>query len=161
MAVWAVRLDGTDDPPVVVDVDTQFREWNPCASSFSEYVYTCVWDYKKVMLRAASVCTDNIPFDESQLEFLRRRFAEGPTTFGWARDRTYRFHRGGQALVFWADEVADWHLGADTEDQLLTLIQTVGHLESLHEYLYAGTAAGKRVLERLKATGAAVDQRQP
>ncbi|MCP5045462.1 MAG: hypothetical protein GY944_30910 [bacterium] len=151
VAVWAVRLDGTDDPPVVVDVDTQFREWKPCASSFSEYVYTCVWDYRKVLLQDASVCTDNIPFDQSQLAFLRSRFAEYPTTFGWARDQTYRFYRGGQAIMLWADEVADWNLGADTEEQLHSLIATVGHLESLQDHLYTGRAGGKRVLERLRA----------
>jgi hypothetical protein len=40
VCTWAIRLDGSDDPPVVVDVDTQFKSWIECAPSFrvEEYV---------------------------------------------------------------------------------------------------------------------------
>jgi hypothetical protein len=150
VAVWAVRLDGTDDPPVVVDVDTQFRKWRPCATSFSQFLYTCVWDCRMVQFQDAFACTDNVPFDESQLDFLRATFNEGPTTSGWPRDRTYRFCLGSQALLFWADDVADWFLGADNEQDLESLIRRIGHLESLKDYLYSHTDAGNRVLARIK-----------
>lgn len=47
---WAVEVDGSDDPPVVVsDVDSpRYQKWLWCADSFSEYVYCCVWDYTYV-----------------------------------------------------------------------------------------------------------------
>ena len=151
VAVWAVRVDGSDDPPVVVDVDTQLREWRPCGASFSQYIYTCVWDYRMVQFKDAFARTDNIPFDESQLDFLRVTFNQGPTTSGWPRDHTDRFYSGAQALFFRADDMADWFLGANNEQELESLIGTVGHLESLKDYLYSHTDAGNRVLARIKA----------
>ncbi len=39
VCAWAIRPDGSDDPPVVVDVDTQFKSWIECASSFSRHLY--------------------------------------------------------------------------------------------------------------------------
>jgi len=42
VCTWAIRLDGGDDPPVVVDVDTQFTSWIENAPSFpSIYMPAC------------------------------------------------------------------------------------------------------------------------
>lgn len=39
VCVWAFVLDGSDDPPVLVDFDTQFKTWTRCAGTFSEHLY--------------------------------------------------------------------------------------------------------------------------
>ncbi|MFI9825725.1 hypothetical protein ACIHFC_35730 [Streptomyces sp. NPDC052013] len=44
---WAVRLDDGDDPSVVTawDAFSSTVDWEPGAASFSEFVYTRIWDY--------------------------------------------------------------------------------------------------------------------
>src|SRR5262245_47167949 len=45
VCTWAIFLDGSDDPPVYVDVDSHGTQWNMQAPTFSAYVHACVWDY--------------------------------------------------------------------------------------------------------------------
>jgi hypothetical protein len=75
VCAWAIRLDGSDDPPVVVDVDTQFRTWTRCADSFSQHVYSWVWDYASVMGTSHSkdllIKTGNLLFQKRHLISLR------------------------------------------------------------------------------------------
>jgi len=52
---WAIELDGSDDPPVVVEVDsTSGVSWQHCADTFSTFVYTQVWDWQR--LKGPSLC---------------------------------------------------------------------------------------------------------
>lgn len=55
VCTWSIALDGSDDPPVYVDVDSNGRDWHLLAPNFSTYVRTCVWDYKVVLRRTALV----------------------------------------------------------------------------------------------------------
>src|SRR6516162_5986749 len=56
---WAISLDGSDDPPVYLDVDTDGKQWNMQAPTFSAYLYSCVWDYASVMYQPALVQAQN------------------------------------------------------------------------------------------------------
>src|SRR5437868_559831 len=38
VCIWAIMLDGSDDPPVYVDVDSNGVQWNMQAPTFSAYV---------------------------------------------------------------------------------------------------------------------------
>src|SRR4051812_13188258 len=40
VCTWAILLDGSEDPPVLVDVDSDGKVWQPLAREFSTYVYT-------------------------------------------------------------------------------------------------------------------------
>src|SRR5437867_640222 len=82
---WAVRLDGSDDPPVdlLVYHDRENEEWVPYADSFSTFVYAMLWDGGAGtgsediwQLRAK-----NTPLTEIMLRSLRSRFTEGPNTY--------------------------------------------------------------------------------
>lgn len=55
VCVWAVDMDGSDDPPVYVDVDTGGAEWFLQAPTFSAHVNACVWDYARVLNQPALV----------------------------------------------------------------------------------------------------------
>lgn len=55
VCTWAILLDGSDDPPVWVDVDSEGNVWQRLAQNFSTYVHTCVWDYQVVLRRPALV----------------------------------------------------------------------------------------------------------
>jgi len=39
---WAIDLDGSHDPPVYVDVDSNGAEWTLHAPTFTAYVYACI-----------------------------------------------------------------------------------------------------------------------
>nr|BFE59268.1 hypothetical protein GCM10020063_037940 [Dactylosporangium thailandense] len=45
---WAVMLDGSDDPPVMISLDDlePSDEWTMLAATFSDLVYTRIWDHQ-------------------------------------------------------------------------------------------------------------------
>jgi hypothetical protein len=155
VCAWAINLDGSDDPPVVVDVDTQFRSWVPCANSFSEYVYSCVWDYALVMASSHSeallVQAQNGPLSNDTLHFLKTHFQTELVTYGWPGQTQYRFFDADQRILIWADEgQADWHLIADTAEALGRLVTLVAPLDSLRSALWSPAEEGEAVLKKVR-----------
>ena len=47
VCAWAVLLDASADPPVFLDFDSRFNSPVKCSDSFSQYLYSCVWDYSQ------------------------------------------------------------------------------------------------------------------
>ncbi|GAA4933392.1 SMI1/KNR4 family protein [Streptomyces coeruleoprunus] len=76
----AVRLDGSDDPPVVLSWDgVQPDTWQPHASRFSEWVHTRVWDLP--LLRGSGTLKGGLKeVTAADLEVLARRLRERPST---------------------------------------------------------------------------------
>lgn len=72
VCAWAIRLDGSDDPPVVVDFDTQFRSWKESALSFSQPLYAWMWDYSVTVERMGKdgllIQAQNRPLSEEGLQ---------------------------------------------------------------------------------------------
>jgi len=52
---WAIRLDGTDDPPVLVQEDWPRGPWHIYAGQFSTFVYTRVWDWQTALVTSRIV----------------------------------------------------------------------------------------------------------
>ena len=110
---WSIMLDGSDDPPVYVDVDSNGAEWHLQAPTFSDHVRACVWDYKMVLGQPALVEAQNAPLSPESIEFLEHSFHAEPRTFGWPGDTQYRFSGHCQAVLIWSAEgQADWFVGA-------------------------------------------------
>jgi hypothetical protein len=68
VCVWAILLDESDDPPVYVNVDD--NGWKLQASTFSDYVYCCIWDYAVVFAKPALVQAQNEPVSDDALNTL-------------------------------------------------------------------------------------------
>src|ERR1017187_8768301 len=83
VCTWSILLDGSGDPPVYVDVDSDGAQWNMQAPTFSAYIYSCVWDYVFVLDQRALVQAQNAPLSPDAIDQLRARFSEQPATFGW------------------------------------------------------------------------------
>jgi hypothetical protein len=162
VCTWAVKLDGADDPPVVVEVDSRRSasspsevRWEPCAVSFSTFMYCRAWDHglngKLVMAFAQDKA-----LAPSDLEFLHSHFSEGPRTHGHAGATNYRFFTDSSAILIWDQEdyerggAADWWLVASSEEALRDLLHTVWHCGSLNETLYANDRHSQAVLDLLK-----------
>ncbi len=153
VCTWAICLDGSDDPPVVVDVDTQFSTWTRCADSFSQHVYSWVWDYALIMGPSHSndllIQTENLLFSENALDFVDNHFQAELVTYGWPGATQYRFFSEGQRILIWVDEgYATWFLAASSEDALMNLVSKLGPLDGLHCAMSSHTPTVQKALER-------------
>jgi hypothetical protein len=165
VCTWAVKLDGADDPPVVVEVDSIDNavspaevRWEPCAGSFSTFTYCRAWDHGQCL---ADISVGAQAQDRSlapgDLALLRSHFSEGPRTYGHPGVTNYRFFTRNSAILIWDGEddkcrggQADWWLMANTEEALLGLLRRVWDCGTLRETLYADDQRSRELLERLR-----------
>lgn len=151
VCVWAVEIDGSDDPGVWIDVDSHGKQWRRVTTSFSVYVRTCIWDYRRVLKRAAIVRALNRTVSGAALDFLSRHFVEEARTYGWPGSVQYRFGSEGAGVLIWASEnQADWFIAAETEASLAEAVSALWHLDGVGEELQEGSNLGKRVLEGIR-----------
>jgi hypothetical protein len=134
VAQWAVYLDGSDDPPVLVrEAGIGPRpDWRHYADTFSAFVYTHVWDWtgpgggllgEDVRCLLGAQCRQ---LSQSDLAVLRRQLREEPITYGWPGRITYRFTADrGRARIWDQEGRADWQLWADTRDDLASIAARV------------------------------------
>jgi hypothetical protein len=149
---WAVRLDGSDDPPVVVDYDDSFKTFRPCAAAFSAYVYACMWDWGTVVNNEALMQAQNRPLSDEALTWLRRHFTPELETFGWPGHTQYRFRSPGQRILIWAaHDQADWWLAGDSEEALCRLVKRVWSVDAVGVSLWSNTQEGEAILRRARS----------
>lgn len=151
VCVWAILLNGSEDPPVYVDVDSDGRQWQMHAPTFSAYVGTCVWDYACVLHRPALVAAQNKPLSPAALNELRARYSEQPVTFGSPGSAQYRFAGDDRAILIWISEgQADWFIGALDAKTLETALRSVWRIDDVGESLYDCSEIGKAVLDKIR-----------
>jgi hypothetical protein len=149
VCVWAILLDESDDPPVYVNVDD--NGWNLQASTFSDYVYSCIWDYAVVFAKPALVQAQNEPVSDDALNTLADELTEQLRTYGWPGCTQYRFAGDRKAILIWsAENQADWFVSADDADALRRILQTIWDLDAVGQSLYDCSEIGKTVLEGLR-----------
>lgn len=153
VCTWALLLDGSNDPPVVVDVDSNGRLWQPFAETFSTYVYTSVWDYHVVLRQPALVQAQNAPLSLRVLQTLQDLFDELPRTFSWPGSIQHRFAGGRQGILIWAtaNQQADWFVGAAEAASLETALRLVWDLDAVGESFYECSEIARAILAKLKA----------
>jgi hypothetical protein len=148
-----VRLDGTEDPPVVVTYDSRLREWMPCAHHFSDYVFTCVWDYVFVLRSELLIQAQNEPISDDALNELRKNFKALAITFGWPGHTQYRFERSNWHLLIWAShEQADWWLSANDSSSITDAMTFVWNLDNVGNSFWSHTDEGEQLVKSLRET---------
>lgn len=153
VCIWSILLDSSDDPPVYIDLNCDGKSWEPLATAFSEYVYTCVWDYVKVLHQSAGVQAQNAPLSTKSIEVLQQIFTAEPKTFGWPGSVQYRFAgQDGYLLIWSADGQADWWIGASTESSLEKMLTHIWDLDAVGKHLWEFTDAGRAVLAKIRQT---------
>lgn len=149
---WAVLLDGSDDPPVVVAVDRP--QWSHCAAHFSTFVYTRIWDWGGATWpdRGCDLQAQDGPLQRADLDLLQQVFLEEPRTYGWPGKTNYRFSYGGARILVWDDEErqADWFLSADSPATLRQLAGRLWNCGTLASRLYALRPCGEKVLADMR-----------
>jgi hypothetical protein len=153
VCTWAVRLDGSEDPPVVVTYDERLCEWIRCADHFSDYVFTCVWDYVFVLRGEILIQAQNDPIRDDALIELRKNFKAITTTFGWPGHTQYRFERGNWHLLIWAsDEQADWFLTAMDSAAITDAMTFVWNIDNVGKSFWSNDEEGEQLVKGLRET---------
>jgi len=150
---WAVRLDGSDDPPVVVEVDSAPNEvWLPLASSFSEFIFCQIWDHPQ---NFGQCCAQEADLTENDWQYLQNKFVAGPKTTAWPGTVNLRFHSAdGRILIWYAeDHGADWFLFAPAEEEMVRLLRNVWSCGDLATTLYARDNVAEQALTRVRTVG--------
>lgn len=155
----AVCLDGSDDPPVLLSWDgVQPDSWVPHADSFSQWVYTWVWDAALFGDEAGSALTATVQqVTEADIETLAQVLDVRPVTM-WGTSKSLRFVGAGeeQRLRIESPTAAGdaWkvYFWATTDDLLFDLFTTTRSVLSITDvsaYSSEPNSRARRVLERL------------
>jgi hypothetical protein len=153
VCMWAVRLDDGDDPAVVVnyrEID-DLSNWPLQADTFSDYIFSGIWDWGLAMSSEWLLQAQNGPLTEGALDSLRFHFRENVRTYGWPGDTQYRFEGDGHRLLIWSAAGADWWLAADDELSLAEAARKIWHLDDVGEAFWSNTEKGETALARIAA----------
>ncbi len=152
VCVWSIMLDGSDDPPVYVDVDSNGTEWRMQAPTFSDYVYACVWDYEVVLGQPGLAQAQNEPVSAEAIIDLEKAFVPQSKTYGWPGSTQYRFAGKNHAILIWsAEKQADWFVGARDEGSLESALRIVWKLDGVGNSFYDCSDIATRVLARVRS----------
>ena len=147
VCIWAILLNDADNPPVYVTIDG--HSWLNQADTFSEHIYSCVWDYTTVFEKPALLQAQHDPVSDHVIERLKTEFTEKISTYNWPGKVQYRFSREQQAILIWAAEnQADWFVAANNADALHSILATVWHWQAVGPSFYDCTPIAKTVLEQ-------------
>lgn len=161
--LWAINLDGSDDPPVVADFDENV--WRFCAGTFSNFIYTQVWN--KQLWDDAQEWKDDFcvgtgqekTLTSQELQFLKENFEELPKRTAFVADDEFRFCNGnGKRILIIVDMPnqyhekgqCSWYIWADSEENLFELVKSVWLCGTLATDLESNSEYGERVLEALR-----------
>ena len=147
---WAVLLDGSDDPPVMISFDDlePTDEWTMLSASFSDLVYTRIWDHQ-------AMCGDRtlrapVPsFDPATWAGLGTQLEERPTDSNGQRHR-FAGSADDQRVLLEQDAwgpTGQCYLWAASDDLLVDLVTTVRASTGLATQL--STYWGKETLDRI------------
>jgi hypothetical protein len=121
---WEIRLDGSDDPSVIVNLSfcapaEAEAERYIYVERFTDFVYTQIWDWQ-YWDDDHFLCSIEKGLNRKQLIYLRHHFDEGPITYHWPASVTYRFSRRDWRLKF---SEGDWFAWAPSKESLLELLR--------------------------------------
>jgi hypothetical protein len=145
VANWAVRLDGTPDPAVMVEVDSAPNDqWNQLSPTFSEFIFCRIWDH---LPSSAAVSAWEPSLSETTIERLKGAFVCHPVSYGWPGSRQLRFsNQFGRILIWQSPEQMDWFIHADSGPSLLSLLQQIRQITEFSNPLFGYDDEGTAVL---------------
>ncbi len=151
VCVWSILLNGSDDPPVYVDVDSNGSVWQLQAPTFSAYVYACVWDYEIVLGQPGEAAAQNEPLSAQAIAKLERDFRAEPKTYGWPGSTQHRFAGKDHGILIWAaDNQADWFVGAKDEAVMESVLRSVWRMDDVGKSFYDCCDIAKLVLAKIR-----------
>lgn len=139
VCTWAIDINSGQDPDVLVAVDCDEKLW-VYVQSFSNYVYSCVWDYAICMGNSIVVMSNNIKFSAESKAALESMFEPEITTHGWPGDNQFRYSgQGVQILVWDSKDQADWFISSENEIAIIAALRKINDLDGVGATLYGNT----------------------
>lgn len=147
VCTWALRLDGSADPEVLVKVDSgDPPAWRHCAATFSVWVACQVAD--RLVLDQALFAAQAEPVDNAVLARLQEQFDEGPRTFSWPGHVNYRFENDIGRILLWAgNDQCDWWIAPASLDRAAELLNSLPLSDDFEGWLYETKPEGKPILQ--------------
>ena len=151
VCVSAVHLDADDDPPVVVEVDSGTPpQWRRCADRFSLWLKCQVLD--RSLWRSSWFSAQAVPLRPGVLGELRRRFEEGPQTYGFPGDTTYRFRNARSRLLLWdGHDQCDWTILPTSAELAAAALDEIEEIAGIGANLYAPQEQHEQALRQWRA----------
>jgi hypothetical protein len=134
VCTWAIRLDGCEDPEVVIEIDSGTPPtWEIAASSFSEWLHHQVHDRK--VIDSAMFSAQAPPLSPDTPRQLAQALSPGPETFGWPAAVTHRFSSHHGSLLLWSgDDQSDWWIAPRSLDAARALLDALPRSEAFHDW---------------------------
>ncbi len=153
---WAVLLNGSDDPPVEVEIEFTASKptWQHHADSFSAWIYTRIADHRWLS-DIENACALGAQYQRSVpvvVTCLRTMMEEGPRTYAWPGKTNYRFLTEDRTLLIWDQEngQSDWWLSADSLESLTDLVSQISGCGGLQSTLYDLSECGAAALSQVR-----------
>ncbi|RKZ51888.1 MAG: hypothetical protein DRR16_30955 [Candidatus Parabeggiatoa sp. nov. 3] len=133
---YAVKLDGSDEPPVFLDRDSAPQIiWQYYANSFSEFIYHCFWYWNMALTKKTfqfRAHTDQ-RLNQHDFAFLEQHFKqENRITPTYSTKVVYRFSQADQQIIVGLeDKNTHWELSANSPSSLFELADQVWHCNGL------------------------------
>jgi hypothetical protein len=155
VCTWAIPLDQGDDPPVLIEVDSDGTpEWDKLADSFSIWLECQVWDFGGIMQELA-FAAQAPGLDDAGLALLRRNFEEGRTTYAWPGDYNYRFSNARSQVLLWSQHGAcDWFISPRPGASWKEVLDELSGISSLVNALYGQDDEHEAFLRKWRARAA-------
>jgi hypothetical protein len=161
VVLWAVHLDGTDDPPIAVLDERPSGLWHHHADHFSSFVYARIWDYQTMSHEeGCRVEGGSARVDSDALTWLGQRYHEGPRTLYWPCETTYRFSHSdtgariltGNSALYGPQNASYNYFWAKEAGGLEAALRDVSRFGGMVEDLWSNDEdeCGLLVLERLR-----------
>ncbi len=156
VCLWALRLDGSADPPVEVARDPDLA-WRPCTPTFSTFVEGRAFEVEEIWSGTEAgggrilLEVQAGPLRPGDLAFLRLRFEEQVASQGWPGEAQWRFQRGTARLLIWtSDDQADWFIRDVSEAALAAVAEELRPCSDKWAFALSRQEAGERVLARAR-----------
>jgi hypothetical protein len=153
-AVWGVRLDGSDDPPVFWAPSRGSAggelEWEPVADHFSTFTWSRAWSQCEVFDAEQLWMSLTGRFGPREAAYLRARFREGPIVTDWPGGRHHHFTDGETYLWIMGEQ---WMAGSWNRGPLMQMARDVWWLMGGQiEHVASATDRAEETLTELRAS---------
>lgn len=137
---WAVDLNGSDDPPVLMKQNEPNQAWKPCSPTFSDFVFARAWD-TRVMFNELSLWGSTGKLTADDLTTIENWYDVLPVHCNLPQyERCFRFQRDEQCIFICQDDRDSrmfWHMTSKTSESLKVLLKQIGSIQDVLHRLEA------------------------
>jgi hypothetical protein len=131
VGAWGIRLDGGDDPQVVVEVDCSVPPvWQKCADRFTDWLESQVENFR--LFENCWFRADGPELTDETLRLLRQHFEEGIQTYAWPGKTNYRFFNDRSNILLWSqDGMCSWWIAPMSTEHVAAALDEIAQITGI------------------------------